>query len=134
MSSFEHLFPSFDCTVKQKESEGRKKSQKRRKRSQEEEVDLKVEGHWKHGAFSTELVVMPLLAGGYPWSQQVLVILSHMARMSINRMLALTKPLFRHLVSRSQSLQQSGGKRLHCTEEKREAQRGHVYRSRSHSK
>ncbi|XP_041620296.1 uncharacterized protein KIAA1257 homolog isoform X7 [Vulpes lagopus] len=95
--------------VKRKESEGRKKSQKRRKRSQEEEVDLKVEGHWKHGAFSTELVVMPLLAGGYPWSQQVLVILSHMARMSINRMLVLTKPPFRHLVSRSQSLQQSGG-------------------------
>ncbi|XP_025304344.1 uncharacterized protein CFAP92 isoform X11 [Canis lupus dingo] len=51
------------CCVKRKESEGRKKSQKRRKRSQEEEVDLKVEGHWKHGAFSTELVVMPLLAG-----------------------------------------------------------------------
>ncbi|XP_041620292.1 uncharacterized protein KIAA1257 homolog isoform X3 [Vulpes lagopus] len=108
-SSLTNMLEKQKFQIKRKESEGRKKSQKRRKRSQEEEVDLKVEGHWKHGAFSTELVVMPLLAGGYPWSQQVLVILSHMARMSINRMLVLTKPPFRHLVSRSQSLQQSGG-------------------------
>lgn len=107
MSSFERLCPSFDFTVKQKDSEGRKKSQKKRKKSRaEEETDLKVEGNWKHGTFSTELVVMPLLAGAYPWSQQVLVVLSCVARMSINRMLALTKPLFCHLASRSQSLQQ----------------------------
>ncbi|XP_034853970.1 uncharacterized protein KIAA1257 homolog [Mirounga leonina] len=64
MSSFECLCPSFDFTVKQKDSEGRKKSQKKRKKSRaEEETDLKVEGNWKHGTFSTELVVMPLLAG-----------------------------------------------------------------------
>ncbi|KAF3828868.1 hypothetical protein GH733_003132, partial [Mirounga leonina] len=57
--------------IKQKDSEGRKKSQKKRKKSRaEEETDLKVEGNWKHGTFSTELVVMPLLAGGYSWSQQ----------------------------------------------------------------
>nr|XP_035955583.1 uncharacterized protein KIAA1257 homolog isoform X6 [Halichoerus grypus] len=50
--------------IKQKDSEGRKKSQKKRKKSRaEEETDLKVEGNWKHGTFSTELVVMPLLAG-----------------------------------------------------------------------
>ncbi|XP_073757825.1 uncharacterized protein CFAP92 isoform X1 [Callorhinus ursinus] len=50
--------------IKQKDSEGRKKSQKKRKKSRaEEETDLKVEGNWKHGTFSTELVVTPLLAG-----------------------------------------------------------------------
>ncbi|XP_027441329.1 uncharacterized protein KIAA1257 homolog isoform X5 [Zalophus californianus] len=49
--------------IKQKDSEGRKKSQKKRKKSRaEEETDLKVEGNWKHGTFSTELVVTPLLA------------------------------------------------------------------------
>ncbi|XP_044108835.1 uncharacterized protein KIAA1257 homolog isoform X1 [Neovison vison] len=50
--------------IKRKDSEGRKKSQKRGKKSQtEEETDLKMEGDWKHGTFSTELAVMPLLAG-----------------------------------------------------------------------
>uniref|UniRef100_A0A8C7BP92 Cilia and flagella associated protein 92 (putative) n=1 Tax=Neovison vison TaxID=452646 RepID=A0A8C7BP92_NEOVI len=64
MTSLERLFPSFDFTVKRKDSEGRKKSQKRGKKSQtEEETDLKMEGDWKHGTFSTELAVMPLLAG-----------------------------------------------------------------------
>ncbi|XP_022262036.1 uncharacterized protein CFAP92 isoform X16 [Canis lupus baileyi] len=62
-SSLTNMLEKQKFQIKRKESEGRKKSQKRRKRSQEEEVDLKVEGHWKHGAFSTELVVMPLLAG-----------------------------------------------------------------------
>lgn len=67
MTSLERLFPSFDFTVKRKDSEGRKKSQKRGKKSQtEEETDLKMEGDWKHGTFSTELAVMPLLAGGRP--------------------------------------------------------------------
>lgn len=104
MSSWERLFPSFDFTVKRKDSEGRKKSQKRGKKSQtEEETDLKMEGDWKHSTFSTELAVMPLLAGGHPWSQRVLVVLSHVARMSINRVPAMTKPPFCHLASCPQS-------------------------------
>ncbi|XP_053074841.1 uncharacterized protein CFAP92 isoform X6 [Acinonyx jubatus] len=48
---------------KRKESEVKKKSQKRKRKSRVEDNDSKGAGNWKHGAFSTELVLMPLLAG-----------------------------------------------------------------------
>uniref|UniRef100_A0A452UII5 Cilia and flagella associated protein 92 (putative) n=1 Tax=Ursus maritimus TaxID=29073 RepID=A0A452UII5_URSMA len=56
--------PSRTGLIKRIDSEGRKKSQKKRKKSRaEEETVHKVEGNGKHGTFSTELAMMPLLAG-----------------------------------------------------------------------
>ncbi|XP_022377091.1 uncharacterized protein KIAA1257 homolog [Enhydra lutris kenyoni] len=63
-SSLTNMLEKQKFQIKRKDSEGRKKSQKRGKKSQtEEETDLKMGGDWKHGTFSTELAVMPLLAG-----------------------------------------------------------------------
>nr|XP_020728136.1 uncharacterized protein KIAA1257 homolog isoform X6 [Odocoileus virginianus texanus] len=50
--------------IKRKESDGRRKMQRRRKKSRaEEEVDVRLAGHGKHGSFSIQLEVLPLLAG-----------------------------------------------------------------------
>ncbi|VCW78764.1 unnamed protein product, partial [Gulo gulo] len=63
-SSLTNMLEKQKFQIKRKDSEGRKRSQKRGKKSQTgEETDLKMEGDWKHGTFSTELAVMPLLAG-----------------------------------------------------------------------
>ncbi|XP_045846697.1 uncharacterized protein KIAA1257 homolog isoform X2 [Meles meles] len=63
-SSLTNMLEKQKFQIRRKDSEGRKKSQKRGKKSQtEEETDLKTEGDWKRGTFSTELAVMPLLAG-----------------------------------------------------------------------
>ncbi|XP_029772033.1 uncharacterized protein KIAA1257 homolog isoform X2 [Suricata suricatta] len=48
---------------KQKESEVRKNPQRRKKKSRGEDSDFKGAGDGKHGVVSTELVLMPLLAG-----------------------------------------------------------------------
>nr|XP_020728134.1 uncharacterized protein KIAA1257 homolog isoform X4 [Odocoileus virginianus texanus] len=49
--------------IKRKESDGRRKMQRRRKKSRaEEEVDVRLAGHGKHGSFSIQLEVLPLLA------------------------------------------------------------------------
>uniref|UniRef100_G1MA36 Cilia and flagella associated protein 92 (putative) n=1 Tax=Ailuropoda melanoleuca TaxID=9646 RepID=G1MA36_AILME len=75
-SSLTNMLEKQKFPIKRIDSEGRKKSQKKRKKSRaEEETVRKVAGNGKHGTFSTELAVMPLLAGGYPWSQQGLVVL-----------------------------------------------------------
>ncbi|EQB77844.1 hypothetical protein CB1_000465055 [Camelus ferus] len=51
-------------SVRQKELDWRKKSQKRRKKSRaEEESDSRMAGQGKQGAFSVQLAIMPLLAG-----------------------------------------------------------------------
>ncbi|XP_045668250.1 uncharacterized protein KIAA1257 homolog isoform X1 [Ursus americanus] len=63
-SSLTNMLEKQKFQIKRIDSEGRKKSQKKRKKSRaEEETVHKVEGNGKHGTFSTELAVMPLLAG-----------------------------------------------------------------------
>ncbi|XP_034514752.1 uncharacterized protein KIAA1257 homolog [Ailuropoda melanoleuca] len=63
-SSLTNMLEKQKFPIKRIDSEGRKKSQKKRKKSRaEEETVRKVAGNGKHGTFSTELAVMPLLAG-----------------------------------------------------------------------
>uniref|UniRef100_A0A671E149 Cilia and flagella associated protein 92 (putative) n=1 Tax=Rhinolophus ferrumequinum TaxID=59479 RepID=A0A671E149_RHIFE len=63
-SSLTKLLEKQKFQIKQKESEGKMKSQKRRKKSRaEEETDSKMAGRWTQGSFSIQLAVMPLLAG-----------------------------------------------------------------------
>ncbi|KAF4023795.1 hypothetical protein G4228_016056 [Cervus hanglu yarkandensis] len=49
--------------IKRRESDGRRKMQRRRKSRAEEEVDVRLAGHGRHGSFSIQLEVLPLLAG-----------------------------------------------------------------------
>ncbi|XP_042768002.1 uncharacterized protein KIAA1257 homolog isoform X4 [Panthera leo] len=62
-SSLTNIVEKQKFQSKRKESEVKKKSQKRKRKSRVEDSDFKGAGNWKHGAFSTELVLMPLLAG-----------------------------------------------------------------------
>ena len=66
------LFPSSDLTAKRKESDGRRKAQRRRRTSHwEDGTDMRLAGPAKHGSFSIQLEVLPLLAGRRPESRQV---------------------------------------------------------------
>ncbi|XP_054572876.1 uncharacterized protein CFAP92 isoform X3 [Eptesicus fuscus] len=64
--------------VKWKESEEvRRRRRRRRKYRAEEDSDAKLADHWKQGAFSVQLAIMPLLAG---WQ----TVVSHGSKMSAN--------------------------------------------------
>ncbi|XP_077622974.1 uncharacterized protein CFAP92 [Crocuta crocuta] len=62
-SSLTNILEKPKFQSKQKESEARKKAQRRKKKSRGEDSDFKGAENEKHGVFSTELVLMPLLAG-----------------------------------------------------------------------
>ncbi|XP_057562296.1 uncharacterized protein CFAP92 [Hippopotamus amphibius kiboko] len=64
LSSLTNLLEKQTFQIKQKESDGRRKSQRRRKKARaEEETDSRLAGRGKQGTFSIQLAVMPLLAG-----------------------------------------------------------------------
>lgn len=103
------LFPSSDFTVKRRESDGRRKMQRRRKSRAEEEVDVRLAGHGRHGSFSIQLEVLPLLAGRRPAARQA----------GLRR------------DARRDRAPAQGGERPHCSGRDTGAQRGQTDRSAS---
>lgn len=104
------LFPSSDLTGKRKESDGRRKVQRRRKTSHgERAADVRLAGPVKHGSFSIQLEVLPLLAGRHPASRQA------------------------GCDGRPAPPPHTGGEQPHRSGRDTEAQRGHTHRPGSHS-
>ncbi|XP_055269437.1 uncharacterized protein CFAP92 [Moschus berezovskii] len=62
-SSLTNLLEKQKFQIKRKESAGRRKMQRRKKSRGEGDVDMRLAGHVKHGSFSIQLEVLPLLAG-----------------------------------------------------------------------
>uniref|UniRef100_A0A8C6G0X1 Cilia and flagella associated protein 92 (putative) n=1 Tax=Moschus moschiferus TaxID=68415 RepID=A0A8C6G0X1_MOSMO len=62
-SSLTNLLEKQKFQIKRKESAGRRKMQRRKKSRGEGDVDVRLAGHVKHGSFSIQLEVLPLLAG-----------------------------------------------------------------------
>ncbi|XP_024839095.1 uncharacterized protein CFAP92 isoform X2 [Bos taurus] len=64
LSSLTNLLEKQKFQTKRKESDGRRKSQRRRRTSHwEDGTDMRLAGPAKHGSFSIQLEVLPLLAG-----------------------------------------------------------------------